>query len=341
MTVFIDPPEKIVDDKGDVIFGLFNRPVTLINGKDYVYFDEMDREVRGRKKLRKIHKFNFFGIISEQRIIGLAVVDLSYLGNAFIYLYDRKNKKIYEHNYKSPFSKGVTFTDYTGKGKISYINGKTKFIVNQQIEKNIREVAVNLQGLKLEFTMEDNYQKFQPLSICARNSYSGWTYTQKKVGSEITEGRLEFNGETYDLKGAKTVFDWTNGYLRRDTYWLWAAATGTIGDDKLGFNFSNGVNETSFTENGIWVNGKLIPVNGINIIYNRFNPNTRWKVFTQDKKVDLTFTPQGARRERINAMIIKSNFYQFFGEYEGTIEIDGKKSDVKATGFAEKHYAKW
>ena len=341
MIKLIDPPKKLVDEKGDVILGLFNKPVEFINGKEFVYFDESDKKVTGRKKLRKIHKFNFYGIINETWIIGFAVVDLNYLGNAFLYLYNRKDKKIYEYNYKSPFSKAISFSDYTGKGDISYINGRIRFVIKQDIVNKRRLVDISIPGLKLNFEMEDDYDKYQPLSISARNSYSGWTYTQKKVGSPVKEGILQFKNQSYDLKGSKLVFDWTNGYLRRDTYWLWAAATGHIGDMELGFNFSNGVNETSFTENGIWVDGKMVPVNGINIIYNRFNPNDKWKVFTNDGKVNLIFTPEGARHERINALVIKSNFYQFFGHYEGTIEYDGKKLEVSAVGFSEKHYAKW
>ncbi len=155
------------------------------------------------------------------------------------------------------------------------------------------------------------------------------------------EGNLELEGEKYDLTGFRVIFDWTAGFLRRDTYWLWAAGTGKAGNHSLGFNFSNGVNETVFTENALWIDGNLVIVNNLEILYDRLNPENEWLIRSYDGKVDLVFRPEGSRSERLNLKLIKSNFTQFFGTFTGRVRVDDSIVEVEATGFTEKHFARW
>ena len=46
--------------------------------------------------------------------------------------------------------------------------------------------------------------------------------------------------------------------MRRETNWNWASLS-TMDDRgrQIGFNAAAGMNETSFTENGVWVDGRL------------------------------------------------------------------------------------
>jgi hypothetical protein len=85
--MFRDPPEKLVNS-GEVEYGLFARPVPVINADDYIYLDEMDRKIGGLKKKLLVHSFNYFGVVSERFIIGLAVFDLKCLGGFFLYVFD-------------------------------------------------------------------------------------------------------------------------------------------------------------------------------------------------------------------------------------------------------------
>ena len=337
--MFIEPPKRLVDKNGNVTLGVFTRPVDMINVEDYVYIDEMDRVVTGRKKRWKVHRFNYFGILGERWTIGLAVVDLSYLGNAFLYLYDRQEGRIHEFNYLSPLSAGMEFSNFTAQGKIAFKKGRVSFKITQDFDKRV--VEVRIPGLKLDFEVPEDPSRFQHLSMATRNSYSGWTYTQKAAGLAITKGNLKFQDQTYDLTGTPAIFDWTNGYLRADTYWVWAAGAGQAGEIPLGFNFSNGVNETVYTENAIWLNGALNLMGGVMIEYDRFKPEGPWKVYTPDRNLELTFTPKGARKDRLNFKLIQSNFTQFFGDYTGHILLNGKRLPIQASGFAEKHFARW
>ncbi len=341
MSLFKDPPQRIVEN-GEVAIGIFKEPVPEINAMDYLLLDEMDRVVSGIQKRFRLHSFNYFGVVNDLLIIGLAVYDLGYLGGYFLYVYFRESDRLVELAVKNPFAAGVRFSKRTDTGEISFRSGKTEVVIEQLIPDGIRRVKVSSRKVKLNFVMEDDYKKFSPLSICTRNSYSGWTYTQKKAGAPVREGSLEYEGKRYDLTGARSIFDWTSGFLRRDTYWLWAAGVGRAGEKEFGFNFSNGVNETVFTENVFWIDGKMHLVNYLQIDYDRKDPSKEWKVFSHDGKIDLTFKPAGSRSEKLNLRLIKSNFTQFFGSFSGVITLDdGSSLKVSASGFTEKHFAKW
>ncbi len=339
--MFRDPPERLVEN-GEVRFGLFKSPVKEINASDYILLDEMDREVRGVRKRLRIHFFNYFGVIHPDLTIGIAIYDLAYLGGYFLYIYDHNSGELLERGSKSPFSRGVDFPHRTGSEVISFYSGKEKILFKQMGNESRRIVEVSIPDIALHFTMNDDEKLLPSLSLCTRNSYSGWTYTQKKAGAEVIEGEVDYRDMKIDLGGAKVIFDWTGGFLRRDTYWLWAAGVGEAGGQEFGFNFSNGVNETSWTENAIWLDGKLIKIEGVEFEFNRFNPDCKWRIRGSKGEFELEFRSSGARREKLDLKFIKSNFVQFFGEFEGYVETpDGRRVDVKARGFTEKHFARW
>jgi hypothetical protein len=137
--------------------------------------------------------------------------------------------------------------------------------------------------------------------------------------------------------------DYTAGYLRRETNWLWASFSKRTKDHKLlGINFSNGVNETGQTECCIWIDQDFYKVQGINFKFDRLNPMLPWNIFCNEGKIELTFTPLKMRKEKINALLLASNFKQLIGRYDGFLEVKGEKIHIKnILGFAETHYAKW
>ncbi len=132
--------------------------------------------------------------------------------------------------------------------------------------------------------------------------------------------------------------------MRRETFWLWASLSHQTKDGiKVGFNLAAGVNETSHTENGLWINDELIKLDRTNFTFNRKNRMDLWQVSSSDAHIDLTFEPMGERKEKINAGLIASNFTQLFGRFNGTVkDKNGKEIKIEnAMGFCEDHFAKW
>ena len=132
--------------------------------------------------------------------------------------------------------------------------------------------------------------------------------------------------------------------MRRETFWNWASLSHTTeSGDIVGFNLAAGVNETSFTENNLWINGSSIKLNQAEFKFNRKNRMNPWAIKSNDGLIELNFTPLGVRKEKINAILIASNFTQVFGKFNGTVkDKSGQTYKIEdALGFCEDHYAKW
>jgi hypothetical protein len=184
---------------------------------------------------------------------------------------------------------------------------------------------------------------FEPMSICTRTAYSGWVYANKTAGLDLT-GHLRHRGRTQDLAtaGAMGHHDFSCGFMRRETFWNWACFSGTSGGHRLGLNLSCGVNETSFTENCLWVDGRLVKVNLTHFDFDHDDLMKPWHIRSDDGSVDLCFTAIGMHRETLNALLVASNFKQLFGRFDGELRVDGAVIPVRGLpGFVEDQYAKW
>ncbi len=209
----------------------------------------------------------------------------------------------------------------------------------------IKNKTVRVIGKNINICIDYNTKGSEPLRICTKAGYSGWTYTQKTAPVEVSgfvqseESRIDLTSPSY-----QAIIDWTTGYMRRNTFWSWASAAATLSNGKsFGLNLSCGVNETGFTENAFWIDGKMVKVDTVSFVYNIDKPDEKWKIFSNDKKIDLTFYPENSRNEDTNMFFVASKFTQFVGIFEGSVKNDnGEEFKIeRCYGWAEDHYAKW
>ncbi|HVK99115.1 MAG TPA: DUF2804 domain-containing protein, partial [Dongiaceae bacterium] len=128
------------------------------------------------------------------------------------------------------------------------------------------------------------------------------------------------------------------------TAWNWASLSGRLADGtRIGANLANGVNETGFTENAVWVNGHLHPLGPVHFEFDRSDRRKPWRVRTECGRLDLHFTAVGERSEKLDLFLLASNFTQLTGCFTGTFTLeDGRRLDLELIpGFCEDHYAKW
>ena len=118
---------------------------------------------------------------------------------------------------------------------------------------------------------------------------------------------------------------------------------GVAQGQRVGLNLSCGVNETSFSENCFWLDGELVPVGGVRFEFQRDRPLAPWRIRSGDGRVELTFAGCGLHAERVNALLLASNFKQVYGRFDGWLRPPGRAAIRLANlwGFVEDHYAKW
>jgi len=337
---------KLIDSQGTPRFGLFESPVDHINVENYIHRTPFGKKASGFKQWGGFKRFQYYGVLSDKLILGVAMADLKHTGAIFLYVYLPESGEIFEKTFRTPFAFGLNMTNSPTEGETVFTSGQNS--IRMQYRKNgedfEKSLTVNLaSGLKVQSSLNEP-AGYEYMNLCTRIGMNGWVYAQKTAGLPVT-GTVESSLGNFNLEeiNAYGHHDFSAGYMRRETFWNWACLSGkTEAGDEIGLNISCGVNETSWHENCFWLNGKLVNTSQSVFEYNERDLRDPWHIYTHDGKVDLDFIYQGAHRERLNAGFVATNFSQLFGRFEGTIKHDNTAMDIRGMpGFVEEQYAKW
>jgi len=336
--------EKLINVDGQPSFGLFPEGINDINHMDYDLRNAMDRKLGKLSKHLKFNQFQFVAITSPELIVGIAIVDLKFASNCFVYAYEPKTQRFEEFSFIQPLAINTKIGLKPNNSDASFRKGQNKINITATETPRLRTVSVVLKsGFKVDAVIDES-TNFNPLSVCARAGYTGWVYTQKATAL-VCHGSVEWGDKKYNIEsiGALASVDWSAGYMRRETSWNWGSLSCQLPDGRrLGFNLAAGVNETGFTENGLWLEGKLHKVDMVDFQFNRFNAEQAWLLRSNDGIINLRFEPAGQRKEKVNLIFAASNFTQHFGRFFGDITVNGETINLDGDwGFTEDHYAKW
>lgn len=329
---------KLISSQGQPRFGYFTSPITDLAVADFAYHTVMDKPASKLAKYFHYKQFQFISICHPEWQIGIAIADIRYAANGFCYFYQRQTQQLDEVSIIKPFSFGVKMSS-------SPVAGCAQIKANQQITICLDNYNwhIELSGDMFNgYISLDGASQPQPLAMCSPTGYNGWTYTQKHNALAIS-GNLHYQGQALDLSQALAGYDFSAGYMRRETNWRWGSISAQLPEGHFGLNVATGVNETGFNENAYWLNGSLHRLANINIQFDQFNAKSDWSFSSCDNKLQLTFSPHCARQEHLNLGLIKSNFRQYCGVFNGIIVTENGKELVlnQTPGLAENHFARW
>ena len=334
---------KLIDPSGEVRLGLLEEPIEAINHEDYALLTPMGRRAGWLQRRLGFNRFDFMGALSDELVLGAAVVDVRYVSAGFAYVTNLETGRTVTVSQRLPLGLGATMSASPESGVSAFSGMGVR--IEQSALGNTRRLVIQSRKLSAELTFSEG--QLAPLRLCTRAGASGWTFTRKAAGHSV-QGWISLNGRrrTFGAEdGLRGLHDWSAGYMRRETFWNWAAAAGTLRDGRvLGLNLSCGVNETSFSENALWLDGTQHRLPPVHFACDRRDLMKPWRVFDQQGRVSLSFTPiKTAHKERVSALIVASNFAQICGKYTGRLETaSGEVVAVEGmTGLAEWHYARW
>lgn len=322
--------------------GQFSDSLPLINHRDFLLETPFGKTASRLDRWLGFKQFQYFGGMSDSLVFGCALAHLRHMGVAFVYVVDMRTGELFSRSYRSPLGIGMAMADNPVQGTSHFRLPGVDIRMGYRSVPREKTLFVKLGDLlQIDAAMPE--AGFEPMSICTRTAYTGWVYANKTAGLDLT-GSLRFQGQIHDLSsiGAMGHHDYSSGYMRRETFWNWACFSGMSGGHRIGLNLSCGVNETSFTENCLWIDGALVKVNLTRFDFRQDDLMRPWQVRSDDGLVNLRFTPAGMHREKVNAGFVASNFKQLFGRFDGELRVDGKVIAIQGLpGFVEDQYAKW
>ena len=164
-------------------------------------------------------------------------------------------------------------------------------------------------------------ESHQPLRVLNPSVPTRFTYTEKCSPLTTTDFELSLDGKLLEYETDKVVaiYDWSGGYLRRETNWYWTTFGAVLSDNtSIGANFAAFTNETYFSENAFWIDHKRTRVNRVLYDFNEQAPYEPWHIYDEARTMDLIFTPQGERNDKMNGgPLVKMIFRQFVGTFDG------------------------
>jgi hypothetical protein len=303
----------------------------------FQYLNEMDKPASRWRKYFDYKQFQFVSIVTPQYIIGVAIADIRYLASGFYYVFDTETHELVEQQWLKPLNVGYQTQPSSWNSQAHLANDTIRF----NIESGQWHVQLSTHLIQANLILQSLPESL-PLMLCTPTAYSGWTYTQKHNTLNI-QGELNVKGQQQDLTNAVAGYDFSAGYMRRETSWRWASINHRSESKKFGLNLAAGVNETGFCENVIWVDDERHLMPPVQFEFSRVHPEELWRITSQDKRIDLVFTPKNQRSEKKNFWFLKSNFRQFVGHFSGhLIDGNGTKHELdEVMGLTEDHYAKW
>ncbi len=333
---------------GEPVFGQFEQPIEDLSLNTFRYFNDMDKPASVFSRYFHYKQFQFVAINTGRYIIGAAIADIRYLANGFLYIYDIANNTMLENTWLRPPTIGYKTFPCAHSGK-AFIGGRHNHI-RFHIVQGQWQLAIDSLAIKASLTL-DKQNNNQPLAMCSPTGYNGWTYTEKHNGLTV-KGELLIDQQPQLLDKALASYDFSAGYMRRETSWRWASINGLINHKVFGLNLAAGVNETGVTENACWFDGKRYYLPPVQFSFQRDRSQLAiaqpWSIssdtsVTNSPAVNLTFTPVNSRNERLNLGYLKSNFRQYIGYYQGVISnIDGNDIAINnQIGLSEDHFARW
>jgi len=183
-------------------------------------------------------------------------------------------------------------------------------------------VSVNAEHVNIELELEE-----QPGVETVSAAGASYTWTRKQAAVPV-RGSVTLGGRERPIDGAVAVIDDSAGYHLRHTQWRWSAGVGTTDHgDPVGWNLVEGVHDgPRNSERTLWIDGRPRELESV--------------AFAGDLSAvgGLRFTEWSAREDHTNLLLLRSEYRQPFGTFEG--EVGGVRL---ATGYGvmERHDARW
>ncbi len=317
----------LIRHPGDVTFGYSIAPPLSL---DLTHWDKQGLIPRRRTERKA---WIYAATLNDDFFAAMAIVDAGYVGTAFAYLYDRKTGFFLEEKITKPFAFADDFAPSL----------QTRWLIADDHRR--WEISPDSHNLVCRFTSDTwhltlDLTSGQPgLNALCPSSGRPFNYTFKNTCMPV-QASVRANQQQWEHSGASGCIDFSAGYPPRKTIWNWASFIGqTSAGQPFGLNLVAHHNDG--LENALWLDGKIIPAGQAFFDYEKPMEKNHTRLTVPDLNLELLFTPEGCRRENLNAIVIVSDFVQPFGSFTGSFEYAGQKINAGGVGVVEDHRAVW
>ncbi|MCO4763612.1 MAG: DUF2804 domain-containing protein [Myxococcales bacterium] len=309
----------------------------------------------GRRARARTKRWHYTSLTLPDHFVALALADLGYAAHAFVYVAPIAGGKAVEH---ASLAMTQALRPVLTLAESSIGGTSTWRRKGESIDISWRDDGWHM---ALDWPLEDarltgevrieRPAGSQCLALAHEVALGQPAYTHKEAGLRA-EVELQLGDERLAGTALATV-DWTVGWMKRETRWKWASTCWTdpswtgAGGQGCGLNLSAEVYEDAAghgLENAVWLGGKVYPLGGVRFDVPAQPDANQWHIRSMvGDEVDLTFTPHGARMEKLHLGLVVSDFVQPYGVFSGVLRPPGgaEQRIDGAFGVVEDHLSRW
>lgn len=331
----VPTPETIVDKKGRVAVGTFDKEFPVFN-----WMDAKKVGVPGFLKGAKLTlwealevNFEDISFLTAMSVLGGAV------SIALTLVYDKKTGEMTA--FVGPtLSKDGFMSENLFDGSATVARGRLNQITFENCQ-NQGKARVHGQGrgLKNKISYDLHLTRWADPAVGSMPFGGNLAlYSQKDLFS--VEGSVIFNGKEYKANDATmAIIDDHRGYYPRKSHYDWITFMGYGSVDgqpkKFGFNLTRNqsIDQDDYNENILWLgekNDRLPPVYFEHLDYNH------WHIYDDYGSIDFDYQVKDRNLVKFNLGIAQADYSITFGDLKGFIVgEDGTKYEIDDTGIGE------
>jgi hypothetical protein len=330
------PPARAVD--GAVInYGRYKGPIARPNIAP-----------AGRLGRFRLKEWHYTSLTTEELFTAFGLVQLGYAANAFCYVVERADpSRAWQYEAIAPLGWGLDFAPSSVRGMTTWRRGRASISAGWGGDWCVSlDLDVGGEALAGSFRFGGAPGRGESIALLHELGPGRPAYTHKAAALPAT-GRLRWRGAWHSVDGGLAALDWTRSLARRTTRWKWASLSARLGDGRtVGLNLSAEVYddaEGDSQENAAWIDGRVIPIGGVAFELPSDPISGRWRIRSRrGDEIDLEFEPLGARRQKLDLAVIKSDFVQPYGLFTGRMSLAGEAVELDgAFGVVEDHLSVW
>lgn len=296
----------------------------------------------GIDRLASEKRWHWVGVATSELFVGGAIVQLGYAANAFVYVFDRRERRMLAQKSMLVPPQLAEIDDLAAEARAKMRRVRSRMLVEASVKAG-RFISELTGGPFVEIWLREG-APVALTAVCDLGPEGGGIGMTQKTVCMPADGEVRVGKRVFKVENALAGLDYTHGYLARETRWRWAQAGGRLPDGRLlGLNLVEGHNDGEVTENGLWIGGELSQPGHARFELDDGDPMKPWRITTDDGRVDLHFHPEGARAEDLDLKVVVSQYVQPVGTFEGIVkDAEGNLVEVsKLPGVVERHRARW
>jgi len=323
----ITTPGKLIGPDGRSHCGWMRHPLLDLNLEDARFY-----AVPAAQQLR-LKKWDMYYLITPTHYLSFLPAWIGYGAFGEVAIYDRQ-ARTWQNRFhlRRPLPKFPMMRN-SNAGVTEFASGQDR--MRFEVNGEWRDLTIDFPGFPGGFRADIRLHHPASLeSICGvhldnpRRVFYG-----EKVTSMAASGSYRIAGRDFPLDPEQSfgLMDFGRGYYPLKKFWYWATASGRAEDGAVvGWNLGYGNSSDETVENALFHDGRLHKLGKVRVALDFTDFNRTWRVWSDDGRVDLTFSPQNVRQSQTDLGLLYSVGRNALGLFNGAMVLDsGARVGIK------------